>query len=825
MYESGEFGRHRLVMRQPATRWQDALPTGNGAIGAMLYGQIRSEVILLNHEALYRPRHRGPLLDISDLLPELRSLIDEGRYGEARALPPRAHAERGGAAEGSTSNYTDPYQPLGDLRLHGPTAGAFRAYRRGIDLDTGRVWARWEDQGCEVCREVFVSRASDTVWVRMRGSLPGRITQRLRLAPHDPDVDQGPGWSTQRQLEPAVFAASVEGPAAGSTAGTTVVATVPRQGWLTLTGRFPGAWAYGAVARVSTRGGLVRVEGEEVACQDADEFVVQVRLFVREDPEVAVARLRVELAQERPDFDAAFAAHAAVHRELFARTALDLPAGEPASIEELLLQAYDGEAPTPLVQALFEYGRYLLICSSRPGGWPANLQGIWNGDHAPAWNADIHTDENVQMNYWQALPGNLPEVCLPCFDYFERFLEDYRDNARKLYGCGGILVPIAQTTHGVAFPTVWANWISAAGWLGQLFYDYYLHTGDRRFLRERALPWLHQVAAFYEDFLQDGPDGRLRFSPSLSPENTPAGEGMDLVTVNATMDVAVCREVLAHLCQGCRVLGIEAEGVARWEGMLTRLPEYQVNPDGALCEWLHPRFQDNYHHRHLSHLYPLFPGFEITEETHPALFAACRTAIEKRLVIGLASQTGWSMAHMACLYARLGEGNRALACIDILARSSLGPNLFTYHNDWRDMGLSLSGWGRVPPFQIDANLGTAAAVLEMLVFSRPGFIKLLPAVPDRWECGCLRGASCRGGIRLDLEWDLPARHLAATLISRETQEVVVRLPRGAEITPLPGASPLEPSGLAPDCWRVSLAGGREVQVEAVMVEGRRGQAT
>lgn len=285
------------------------------------------------------------------------------------------------------------------------------------------------------------------------------------------------------------------------------------------------------------------------------------------------------------------------------------------------------------------------------------------------------------MNYWQAFPGNLAELTLCVFDYFERYLNDYRDNAKKLYGCRGILVPIAQTTHGIAFPTIWTNWISAAGWLGQLFYDYFLFTGDREFLSNRAVPWLKETALFYEDFLYEGPDGKLVFSPSLSPENVPSGQDMGLLTINATMDVAICREVLSNLCDACDLLSIEQKGVSHWRNMLSKLPEYEINEDGALREWLYPKFKDNYHHRHQSHIYPLFPGLEITQETHPELYEACRVAVEKRLVIGLTSQSGWSMAHIANIYARLGEGNRALECLEILSRSSMGPNLFTYHND------------------------------------------------------------------------------------------------------------------------------------------------
>ena len=756
---------HHMIMRQPATRWQDASPTGNGALGAMMYGQICRDTILLNHEALYYPQGRRQLVDVSDQLPEIRRLIDQGQYAAARALLPRVHAERDGVPEGSTSDFTDPYQPFCDIRLQTATDGPFRHYRRGVDLATGRVWIEWDDDAGSTVRELFVSRSTDTVYLRIRSGKPGGGAYRLSL--HRENAARRDGaWASRDDLPP---------PACEPRAA--------EDGWLTFTGRFPEVpdaetYSFGAVGRLTITGGQLRVEADELVVEGSSELLLQVKLFVRESPDATIPALRNQLQEEPANFDQAFAAHAALHRELFDRMSLDLYANTPASNEELLMAAYEEAAPTALLQRLFTVGRYLLICSSRPGGWPANLQGIWNGDCAPAWNSDFHNDENIQMNYWQALPGDLPELTLPLFDYFERHLSDFRDNARKLYGFRGILLPIAQTTHGVAFPTVWTNWISAAGWLAQHFYDYYLFTGDCDFLAQRAVPWLRAVAEFYEDFLYEDPDGRLEFSPSLSPENTPTGAGMDILTINATMDVAVCREVLGNLCDACELLDTDPEAIARWRSMLDRLPAYAVNEDGALREWLHPRFADNYHHRHQSHLYPLFPGFEITRESRPELFAACRTAVEKRLVIGLASQSGWSMAHMANIYARLGDGDRALECMEILARSSTGPNLFTYHNDWRDMGLSLSGWGSVPPFQIDANFGLAAAVLEMLAFSKPGLVKLLPALPARWPHGQARSIACRGGIHLDLEWDLPRGSMSATLISKSDQQVQICLPAG-----------------------------------------------
>jgi alpha-L-fucosidase 2 len=324
---------------------------------------------------------------------------------------------------------------------------------------------------------------------------------------------------------------------------------------------------------------------------------------------------------------------------------------------------------------------------------------------------------------------------------------------------------------------------------------------------------MKEVALFYEDFLVSGPDGRLQFSPSLSPENTPAIAEPSLVTVNATMDVAVARELLGNLCQACDRLDCEAEGVCRWRSMLARLPDYQVNEDGALREWLHPDLKDNYHQRHLSHLYPVFPGLEVTKESDPVLFAAARVAVEKRLVIGLTSQTGWSLAHLACTYARLGEGDRALECLELLTRSCVGPNLFTYHNDWRSQGVTMFwGPGSRPPFQIDANLGFTAAILEMLAFTTPDMIKVLPALPRRWPSGRIIGLRCRGGGELDLAWK--QRSLRLRLRCPTKRDVTLCFPRPVRNlrSNLPTGS-VTASPLGPAYRRVRLPAGREVRID------------
>jgi alpha-L-fucosidase 2 len=788
---------HEMTMRGPATRWQDALPTGNGAIGALMFGQIRNDIIILNHESLFAPRGRAELLDVSDKLPELRRLIAEGRYDEAVRLMPDTHTERGGPPAGSTSHLRDPYQPFCDIRLGTSTDGPFRDYRRGVDFATGRTWMRWTDGSGTFVREVFVSRDTDTVFLRIRGESEQKVSCKIGLCETGKGQKGALGWSPPDYELPDFEHRSED------------------DGVLVFTGRYRDSFAFGAVGQASIIGGQMSATDEGLQVEGADELLFRVKLFVKEAPDVAVARLRDELQGESNGFDEVLAEHAALHGELFTRMGIELESPEQKPNEEMLMDAYDGHAPISLGQTMFEFGRYLLICSSRPGGWPANLQGIWNGDYAPPWNSDFHNDENIQMNYWQALAGNLAETAMPLMDYFESKIDDFRENARKIHGCRGILVPIAMTTHGIDLPRIWSNWTAAAGWLAEHFYDYYLFTGDREFLAKRVVPWLKEVALFYEDFLVEGDDGLLLFNPSISPENRPVGEGMNLLTMNATMDVAVCREALGNLCSACELLGIESDGVERWRAMLDKLPDYEVNEDGAMREWLHPTFKDNYRHRHQSHIYPLFPGLEITEETGPELYEACRVAALKRLVIGLASQSGWSMAHMANIYARLGMGNRALECLEILARSSTGPNLFTYHNDWRDMGLSLTWGGATPPFQIDANFGISAAVLEMLVFSKPGMVKLLPALPDKWTRGSTRGIRCRGGIEVEVAWDVAAKKLDATLIGDTAQEILLKLPSfvdGIAFTPDDVAKPDTLHG--PGYWCVSLSQKADIRIRA-----------
>ena len=765
---------HGMVLREPATRWQDALPSGNGTIGALVYGHIREELILLNHEQLWFRPPKPELPDVSEAVPELRRLLAEARYEEATEFLSRRLADKG-----FTGQRSAPYHPAFDLLITTETGGAFECYRRSLCFETGEASVDWQIDEHVYARRLFVSRADDVVVMSISAGCGASIGARFALRPHGlGDVGgMGSGHDVAGAAVPLAFERHVD------------------EGWLTLIGRYTEGDAsfpiapemvgtrFGGLAYIVSKDGVLGLGEDTLSVSEASEVLLLIGLFANEPAEEALPRLRSRLESLPLDYDALLQRHVAEHRRLYARVELDLGADTSSedTNETLLSAAYDGHVPNAFIERMWAYGRYLLISSSRPGGWPANLQGVWNGDYRPAWSSDYHNDENIQMNYWQALPGNLAEVTWPYFDYYDSFLDDYRGNAKAVYGCRGILAPIAQSTHGMLYPGVWVNWTAGAGWLAQLYYDYWLYTGDRQFLAERALPFLEEVAAFYEDFLVEDDQGHYLFSPSLSPENRPAIPNASLVTINATMDVAIAREVLSNLCAAYEELGLETSRPARWREILAKLPSYEINEDGALREWLYPDLKDNYHHRHQSHLYPLFPGFEITREDAPRLFEAARVAVQKRLVIGLTSQSGWSLAHMANIYARLGEGDLALECLELLLRSCTGPNLFTYHNDWRAQGLTMFwGHGNRPPFQIDANLGFSAAVQEMLLGSRPGWVYLLPALPTKWARGSVEGLLCRGGVRVSVRWDMGEGEVIAVLSTPRAQRVTIRWPHPVE---------------------------------------------
>ncbi|MEQ8556537.1 MAG: glycoside hydrolase N-terminal domain-containing protein [Cyclobacteriaceae bacterium] len=744
-----------MTMITPASQWREGLPSGNGKIGALVYGRIHKERILFNHNELW---YGGRIVDVPDVsaeLPVVRKLMLEGKYLEANDHYTNVLREKG---IGSNARY----HPAFDLLLTTETNRIFQDYKRTLNFETGEVEVLWRDGDTRFSRKLFVSIPDDISVMSLTADKKGIVSGAVTLDIHDLQdaIEKNgelfdPGFNYQSWAEGEFVIFSADGTDGGE---------------------------FGAVARIIPAGGEMKTDaGGNISFKNSDEVLLLIGLFANEPASNAIARIKERLAAFDEGYGELLGRHQAIHNERFNSMAININSSEKSNTpnEYLLLDAYQGDISTELNQRLFDYGRYLLISSSRGGGYPPNLQGIWNGDYRPPWAGFLGLNENLQMTYWQGLPGNLPETMMGFYDYFDSELDNFRFNAEKLWGTRGIFIPPFMSPESGMMrhsaPHV-VNWTDAAGWLASYYYDYYLFTGDKAFLKERAIPFMKEVALFYEDFIVKDDNGKNMFFPSQSPENQPKNmmivnpetgrEKRIKVQINSTIAVAISKEVFTNLITACELLGVEKKGVKRWKAILADMPEYQINEDGALKEWMHPDFKDNYEHRHQSHIYPLFPGHEITEESNPKLYEASKVAIEKRLTIGLKSQTGWSLAHMANVYARLGDGERAKEALDILSRCCLGQNLFTYHNDWRDMGVTVDlTYGRSAPFQMDANFGIPAAMTEMLCSSTSDMLRILPALPGEWAEGSFSNVLTRVGVSTSAQWNMNVNEIRVSLVA------------------------------------------------------------
>jgi len=420
----------------------------------------------------------------------------------------------------------------------------------------------------------------------------------------------------------------------------------------------------------------------------------------------------------------------------------------------------------------FEFGRYLLLGSSRPGTLPANLQGLWCDGLQPPWNCDYHTNINLQMNYWPAETCNLAPCADPLLDYIDALRAPGGETARLHYGCRGFVVHHLSDAWGCTTPCdgVWGIWPMGAAWLCQHLWEHYAFSPDEAFLRERAYPVLRDAARFICDFLVEDPAGRLVTNPSHSPENRfrlPDGR-TSMFCVGSTMDLEIIWDLLTHTGEAAGLLGVDADFRAELQGVLRRLPPLQVGRHGQLQEWLEDYDEPEPGHRHMSHLFGLHPGAQITLRGTPELAAAARTALERRLAHG-GGHTGWSRAWIVSFCARLEQGAEAHRHLVALLRDSVTPSLLDLH----------------PPriFQIDGNLGGTAGIAEMLVQSHAGEVSLLPALPPAWGSGAVRGLRARGGYEVDIRW---AGGQLASAAVRASRDGTLRLRAG---TPLAASSP------------------------------------
>jgi hypothetical protein len=697
--------------------WEDALATGNGRQGALCWGGPDEVRVTVSHERLFLPLH--PPLDPPDtsrILPGLRGLLDAGRYADAaRAVCDAAVAEEPAYAD---TVWIDPLVGAATLRIRADRHGPARDFRRSVDLATGVVTLGWQDDRGEVRVTAFASRPADAVVIRLSG-----FTGTVQLTP----IDGTP---------PRPFSSDVDAESGG----------------LTLTGRFDGATWPGALtgyrvdcrvtpAATVTAAGTLAIEGDTV-------------LILRTTPSPCVPPSR-DLGGV---FEAMLAEHTAAHGELFHRVRLDLGADPADRVRP------DLPVGPALIERLFDAGRYLIISST--GALPPTLQGVWSGTWTPPWSSGYTLDGNLPAAVAALLPTRTPELLLPLFDLVDSVRDDLRDNARRLYGARGLLTPVHLSTHGRQnhFGPVWCQtfWTAGAGWLARLYVDYCRYTGDRAFLRDRAWPFLREAADFLLDFARIR-DGAAVFAPSYSPENAPASTGSQ-AAVNATMDVAVARDLLRNLLAVAAELGRPEPDGAR--ALLDALPGYRI-ADGRLAEWIHPDLADQPAHRHASHLWPLWyePDPLITDD--PAMRAAAIGAVRDRLAWWASAESdemAYGLVQLGLAAAALGLADEAWTTLRWMAGRYWGTNLVPRHN-------------RGAIFNVDIAGGFPAVVAAMLVRSAHGRLDLLPARPDDWPRGRVTGLAARDAVTVRELWWEPGAAGVVLTAERDTPVTVTAPPR------------------------------------------------